>query len=333
MRGSVVAAFCLTAGTFSATTTAQSLPLDLSWQAPDECPSAASIARDLTRTTRPRLGRELAPLRASVVITHVASSYRLALETQREGKVNRAQLDGTSCPSLGRAVTLMLALAYGDGVEVIANGELPTDGIADPGPVKVEHAAKANVPVSSAPVARSSLPSQSDTRGTKLEFAPWAAVTGSSGVVAAAALGVEAGLRLGTPHWLTVFRVRATPSAQAARKEAIELRLSSTSIALGGCAQLPFGALSLAGCASVSAGVLRASSRGALRNGSASPRLIALVPSILTRYRLPSHWAFHLELGAEVPFYRPEFVVEGEGVLYRCSSFAPELGAGLQLSF
>ncbi len=331
MKSALSVALCLSAGTVSLGASAQSLPLDLSWQAPEECPSGASIRSDLARITRPRAGRELSPLNARVVIARVASGYRLALETEREGALNHAQVDGKTCESLARAATLMLALAYGDGVELLSNDEPAVAGTPEPSVSATNHEPKASAPTVSepAPSAQSSI----RIKGAKLEVAPWVAAMASSGLVASTALGLEVGLDLGATHWLTVLRVRGIPSTESARKGAISVRLSSTSLALGGCAQLPLGALRLAGCASVSAGVLHASSRGARRDGSASPELFALTPSLLARYRVAPHCALRLELGAQVPLSRPELVVEGEGVLYRASRVVPELGAGIELAF
>ena len=89
----------------------------------------------------------------------------------------------------------------------------------------------------------------------------------------------------------------------------------------------------MAGCASFSAGALRASSRGALHDGAAKPAWFALTPAFLAEFRGVSQWFVRLELGAQVPFSRPELVVEGEGVVYRTSSVAPELGLGVGLVF
>lgn len=319
MRVTLAALLGSSIGWSAASASAQPLPLDLDWQAPEGCPNAASIRSELTRMTRPHAGKALTSLTARAVVTLSGSTYRLTLETERDGTLNRAQIDGATCQSLARAATLMLALAYGDGVEVLDENEPTADA-----PPKI-----AATPAPSI----SAKPKVLEQPRSQLEIAPWAAATVSNGLVAPAAFGAEAGLRLGMTHWLTVLRVEVIPRVESGSKEAIEVRTSGASIALGGCAQLPLGEVRLAACTSISAGILHASSRGALRDGNASPTLVALMPSVLARYRAAQHWTFHLELGARVPFSRPELVVAGEGVLFRASSVAPQLGAGIELSF
>ena len=341
MRRGFAAALGVGACCFSPRALAQAapLPLALSWQAPGECPTGERIRANLARITRPRSGRQLAALTARATIAHDLAGYHLVLETEHEGALSRAQVDNPSCALLGRAATLMLALAYGDGAEVDAiedrppadrsTSERPLASASSDGPPKPRNASEPVRVVDESP----KFADARSARAAKLKVAPWMAATVSSGIVAPIALGAEVGVEVGTPHWLGSFRVRAMPRTEATRRGSVAVRLSSTAIVLGGCAQAPIGALSLGGCASFSAGVLRASAHGAVHDGSASPAWFALSPSLLLEFHGASPWRVRLELGAQIPFSRPELVVEGEGVLYRTPRIAPELGLGLGLSF
>src|SRR6185436_19146289 len=96
------------------------LPLDLTWQAPAECPSYAEVVTELERITRVKPGREIARVRAQAQIERTPDGrYRLRLLTEREGQTGETDLDATTCPVLKRGVTLVIALTL--GVDVVAD--------------------------------------------------------------------------------------------------------------------------------------------------------------------------------------------------------------------
>jgi len=95
------------------------LPLELTWSAPDGCASADDIQRELARIARVRPGRTVARVTARGSIERAGGSYRLELHTKQNGVAGERSLVAKECRSLGREVTLVLALAFGEGVELV----------------------------------------------------------------------------------------------------------------------------------------------------------------------------------------------------------------------
>ena len=77
------------------------LPLDLTWDAPPECPSYAEVVTELERITRVKPGRDITSVRAQAQIERTPNGrYRLRLRTEREGQTGETDLDAASCPVL-----------------------------------------------------------------------------------------------------------------------------------------------------------------------------------------------------------------------------------------
>ncbi len=320
------AAFAVTLGAalgFALPAGAAPLPLELSWQAPSECPSGERIRSELVRITRPRPGRQLAALTASGVITHRGRGYQLSLQTERGGVTREALLDSPTCEPLLRAATLMLALAYGDGADI--REDVPNVEPAAPASQPRSHSF-AGERATGEPFARTDSSAQ-----RRLEAVPWVGAISSSGLVARAAFGAETGVQVGSHYWLTSLRVSAIPPTEAAQHAALRVQLSAFSAALGGCVQTAFGTLRAAACGRIEAGVLRAHSEGARVDGAANAAWVALVPSLLFRMPIASPFAFRAEVGALLPLSAAQFQITGDGTLYSTARVAPELGLGFDI--
>jgi hypothetical protein len=96
------------------------LPLELSWRAPPECPNAAAVRTELERVATVTSDLRLRPLVARVDVARRNGIYVAALRTEHEGRTGQRQLQAARCETLVRSVTLVLALAFGAGVEVRA---------------------------------------------------------------------------------------------------------------------------------------------------------------------------------------------------------------------
>ena len=94
------------------------LPLELAWNAPPECPTGDDVRAELGRIANVKSGLSLRRLVARVDIGRRNNTYIAVLRTEHEGRVGQRQLEAASCPTLVRSVTLVLALAFGAGVEV-----------------------------------------------------------------------------------------------------------------------------------------------------------------------------------------------------------------------
>lgn len=94
---------------------AQQGPIDLTWQAPQECP-ARSVVLDKVRRL---LGTRAAPgsvLRAEGRITKARAGYRLELVLQGGAETGERKLAARRCADLAGAAAVALALLYSDAV-------------------------------------------------------------------------------------------------------------------------------------------------------------------------------------------------------------------------
>ena len=269
MRGPLALAIGVAALSVAYPAHADPLPLDLRWEAPAECPSGERVQRELTRITRPRPGRLLVALAASGAIMRSGHGYHLVLQTERGGMAREGLVDSPTCEPLLRVVTLMLALAYGDGVD-IHESEAPAAPATQPKPHSLPDKWASLQPV---------LTPHRGERGS-LEVTPWVGALSSSGLVGRLALGGEVGVQVGSRGWLVGLRASATPQTEAARRDSLSAELSAFSTALGGCGQAKFAMLRVGACARIEAGILRARSEGARVNGAASVGWFALVPTL-----------------------------------------------------
>ncbi|HEY0713819.1 MAG TPA: hypothetical protein VGF45_14160, partial [Polyangia bacterium] len=94
------------------------VPLDLTWTAPAGCPTGDAVRAELQRVVRVRKGRTPPLLTVNAKIEQSGANWILHLKTKRDGVTGERRLQGGSCASLVGAATLVMALAYGEGVEI-----------------------------------------------------------------------------------------------------------------------------------------------------------------------------------------------------------------------
>jgi hypothetical protein len=311
---------------------ADPLPVDLSWDAPAECPSQSEVMAELTRITRVKPDRVVTPIRAQAKIERTADGrYKLRLTTQREDQTGDTDLEAATCPVLKRGVTLVLALALGDGVDLIDEKALPTTLPTAP--------EGGEPPVSPAPAVApkpaASEPS-SDTREPELiaqreplRWSPWLAAAGAWGLVGKASLGSRFGLTVHQTHWAAFSHVTLWPRESAPDVEGVASSFSALSGALGGCARSPLAAWSLSACASFEVGVIRGSSQGAFRDGSASAPWYALGPSLVLIAPIYGSIALRAEAGLSIAPSPPHFALHSFGDVYDVSRFVPVASLGI----
>src|SRR5262249_14255911 len=99
------------------------LPLELTWTAPPGCATADEIRRELGRIARARPGRTLPRVSADGRIERSGEAFRLTLHTVQSGVHGERSLVAKECRSLEREVTLVLALSFGEGVELVDDGD------------------------------------------------------------------------------------------------------------------------------------------------------------------------------------------------------------------
>ena len=310
------------------------LPLHLDWSAPLECPTGQQVERELRRITHPRPGRVLVPLQARARITRDGDSYHLALQLTRNGELSEAHFDSKVCAPLRKAATLVLALAYGDGIDIKEDASDAGAAEDAAGPKSPSPSPSPSPP--SATVATTTPPRDEAERGRPPEgrshFTSWVAATFSSGFIGDSGTGAEAGLGWGGRSLSVFGRFSAFPPGTAASSGGVSAELSAVAGALGGCATWPRAAVTLQVCLAFEAGALHAHSDGAVVEGSATAPWLALNPALVLLVPVSRPLALRAELGALIPFTAPHFDVAPLGTVYVPSRLAPRASLGISVA-
>ncbi len=303
------------------------LPVELSWDAPPECPSRSEVLAELARITRVKPGRVVTPIVAQAKIEHTGDDrYELRLRTQREDQTGDTELLAATCVVLKRGVTLVLALALGDGVDLV-------DEKASPSVPPADLVAPTTPALVSAPVAaKSSSPTaqhERDAWRAPLGWSPWLAAASAWGLVGKPSLGSRFGLTLHQAHWAAFSHITLWPRETAPSVDGVASSFSAVSAALGGCARDPFGAWSVSLCAGLELGAIHGASEGAFQDSSASAPWTAAGPSIVLTAPFYGPLKLRCEAGLSIAFDPPEFALHSFGDVYVVSRFVPVLSLGI----
>lgn len=304
---------------WASTAHAEPLPIDLSWNAPEECPSRDEVMGELERITRVKEGRVVVPISAQATIERTADGrYRLHLRTQREDQTGNTDLVATSCPVLKRGVTLVLVLALGDGVEVVDEAPAPVEKKPEPPPPPPPNPKPAPPPPMRPPT-------------ESLRVSPWLAATLASGLSGKPAFAPQLGVELGQRHWSALAEVAYFPARAGDSRQGIEARYSALSGALAGCARWPIGGWAVSGCAAFSLGFVRGESNGAFQDGAATAPWVAAGPRLVLHAPLVARLKLRAALGLDIGFEPPAFAIRDLGEVYTVSRLVPSASLGLAL--
>jgi len=306
------------------------LPLELDWHAPAECPAADAVRAELGRIARARAGSTLLPLRARAEVRRHAGGYVLMLDTEHAGLRGSRQLSAADCPTLVRSATLVLALAFGPGVELSSEqDELPlsvAEAPAPPSPPAAEpSAAPAEAPAAdSGEVAR---PIWQLWLGGGAQFAllPAPAFSGS--------LGLELQLEQ-VSFGLRALVLPGVSDDLSLDQSMLAAHFAAFGAAARGCGLLPLGPLALGACAALQLTAIRGQSDGAdeVSAGSATAPWYALSAALTVSWPRKATLRLRFEAELACSLNRPEFDIEGLGPAYRVPRWAPLVAAGLLLS-
>lgn len=350
---------------------AEALPLELSFRAPSECPSANAVHEELLRITRVRPGVTLSPMTAQVEIARVATGYSLTVRTEHAGQKGERVLSAGDCETLVRSLTLVLALTFGPGVEVgqgAAAGEGAAPDLAVPSSANEAASGKVEAEPSSAaasepPTASKQVePEADDDAGADDEAnaddegsadadasevgeedssnaAPHELRVGvllgagvALGLLPETALALSAGAELRSQAWSLGVRVAGMPGATAEVTSQIDARFDGVLAALDGCAHKQLSGFDFGLCVGPRGGALRGRGQGSERDQSKTAPWLALGAGLYTRYPLGA--SFALRAGGEIlgSFMRPRFVIENFGLLHHVPVVAAEASVGLVLT-
>lgn len=108
------------------------VPLELTWDAPAECPALPKVRAEVQRSLRARPDRSLPNVRVDARVVRSGSQYRVAVELTRGNETTHREFQSESCEALVRATTLSIALAFGDGETVSEEAAPAPDQEASP---------------------------------------------------------------------------------------------------------------------------------------------------------------------------------------------------------
>ena len=302
---------------------ADPLPVELGWDAPAECPTQAEVLRELQRITRVKPGRAVTPIRARAQIAHDGTKYRLQLRTEREDQTGETDLESSDCGVLRRGVTLVLALALGDGIDVIAEDEAEATPPEAPPPTKAP-------PVPSPPPAKvAHEPPEKQAKNANFHVVPALSAVFAHGFLGSAAFAAQPSLALSLTHFVAFTEVGLWPMQTAARVQGVSARLEALSGTLGVCAREPFGAFAISGCARGTIGVVHGRSVGAFHDGESTAPDTALGPALVLMTPLAGAVRLRFEAALDFSLAPPSFDERDFGTIYRVSRVVPQLSLGL----
>jgi hypothetical protein len=309
---------------------AEPLPVKLSWDAPSECPSYDDVMGELERIARVRPGRVLASIRAEAKIERTKDGrYKLRLVTQREDQRGETELDATTCPPLERGVTLVLALALGDGVEVIDDKASAPAPLGNPSDRSVSARARFT-PESHETTAASRTPERDAKTGrAPLHWSPWLAAAAAWGLLARPSIGNRIGVAVGQVHWDAMAHATFWPPVSVDRVQGIDASFIALIGAAGACGRAPFGAWSISACAVFEIGAIRGKSVGAFRDGSATAPWYAASPSLVLTAPIYGPVKLRAEPSLSIALDPPHFAIESVGEVYVVSRYVPAMSLGL----
>ncbi len=324
-RGLCLAAslgFALSSAEASAQTpgSAEILPLELRYHAPEGCPDGSYVERRVHLIVHVRDGAELPRVEAEGEVELLPGGrHRLHLVTRVDGVPGERSLDGTSCTALADATALVLAIAFGPGVEIAEPAEEPC---AEPAPPPEPPPPPTSSPSTSPPRDRRSVGLR--VMGlVECELLPGCGGGGALGAdFVRRRLALEAEVRFVGEGY------RALAAAPT-----VDARFRATYGSLSACLEGAFPAAALRACGRARFGYAYGESRGALVDGSSRAPIGALGAGVSARF--PGTRRVALEIGAELALslYRPRFSVENVGVVHTVGLFLPSVFLGGRFGF
>jgi hypothetical protein len=303
------------------------LPLELSWQAPAECPVEAAVHAELSRIVRARPGRALRPLAANVVIRQAADGYHAALHTEHEGLEGERDLRAQDCATLARSVTLVLALAFGPDAEVEpeANNSAAPPTVTAPATATVVTTPPEKA--AAEPEAQEAEDDSDDARDLRVGVLLGGGVEALLFPSASPQLQAGVALQL-SPDLSAQLRVTALPAVS--KTVAGDARASFDALAASalGCARL---AWLVSACAGARIAALRARGFELDVDDSAVAPWYALLATLGATWPSTGPLRLGLEGALGVSLARPRFAVKELGTVHRVPLLAPELSVMLEL--
>lgn len=310
---------------------AQSDPVELSWDSPAGCPPADAV-RARVRAIAGRVSAATPPLQAAATITQRADgSFQLRLFVQKQGMVAERELVARSCSDLAGAAAVNLALLLEDPAPLTAAAPSPSPSPSPasdmtPSPEETANGQQASV----ARALEQDAPRAPDAGSGVRVLIQAPSVALALGPLPSPSLGFSLAASAWLDSWLisagsTIWLAHAATSTRP--ETSAELDRLSASVRV--CRDFALGGIGLAPCLSVSAEHLRASGTGPyVRAANASATWLAAGAGVQVRYLL-TPW-LNVLCGADLKLQtaRPRVSIEGIGPLAELGWLAAELSLG-----
>jgi hypothetical protein len=300
--------------------TSGDLPLELSWSAPRECPTQATVWA-ATRAMIKRLTREVEehPVRVQVRVWRVREGvWNALIQSEGEGVGGERTLTGARCTDVARAVELVLALT------------LSADGNLEPPPPEPEPPPPP--PPEPPPAARPLPPPKS--------LAPFVhpalglAALGGNGAVPG--LGVAGQLRalLAFEHASVELRADGFLPRSIHVADKGRARFYAGDVGLAGCyGQARERRIGAQGCGGGELSWARGRSTHIREPGSVSGLWARVFVEAAARVALPAGVMLRLSVEGSRGFATPRFAIHGPGRVYEPAAYALRIGLGAEYHF
>jgi hypothetical protein len=326
----------------------------LRWSAPEGCPDASRVTREIDRLLGEESPRPAVPLDVSATVTAGADGdFKVRLETHGEGGVRVREIRGESCNAVADATALSIALVIDPDAVARAKPAPPPDAPAPPPPSPPPPVVPAPPPPSPPPrlvpppAPAPPLPAppapigaapadaaQGRARRPTFALQAWGAADAGSLPGISFAVGGEAAVLVGD------FRVELGGGVWVDRPATLAQMPSAggnIGLAVGsaGACWLPLRGprIQVGPCLGLEVGRLHAEGFGVTSEGSGSSLWSALRGGGLLAWSPLSWLAALIRLDAAVPFARPTFSLTGLGAVYRSSPVVGRATTGVEVRF
>jgi hypothetical protein len=311
--------------------------LELSWRAPEECPSQAEVEAQVAEllggptAAASRVKAQVHAWRGEDALWHVE------IRTVTGSVEGERLIDGETCASIAGASALILAMAV-DPEAVAAKAmevEAPTwDPSVRPPPLSVKPQGGAVGPRLSPPLPAIPSPGEvipPEPVGTTL--APLVGLDVGTLPNVAPWFGGAVGLSRGDSRLEARLAFLPQQEKTLSDRPMTGGRFDLTAFGVTFCREVTGRAASLSLCGGVEVGMVRARGFGVTDPAEANPIWLSLTPGLLGHWPLSTRLSLRLEAMAGVPLRRPGFDLEPYGEVHRASPVVGRFSVGPQLHF
>jgi len=308
-RGMVAACSAVPILSFAWAANAGPSKLSLTWNAPEQlCPSPAQVARDALELVGPGESR-IRKAEATATVTQAEDgSWKVELVTEIDGHKGTRTLDARTCEELADATSLIVALMI----------DPQTKRRSRPPPIR--DALTGSPSQQQAPVGPSKV-------GVGIELSGIA----DSGTLPAAAMGLQAAGRWHLGPATLEAHGAWWPGTTATMSDRPSIGGDFRLVAAGVLACLSARSAGVSACFGPEVDHMTGKGNGVSSPGTGAATWVGPLVALRGEVPLTSWLSILLQAGAMVPLQRPEFVIEGAGVVHRPAPVAARASLGLVL--